>query len=136
MQNDDREKRKKIVLVAVGMSLMFLILFVIANPNEWTLYPGLLLGSLLGTYIGYSLGKRVDFEKLQAKYPYGIDHQTELTGKQHSWKWAIPLGVLVGNLTAYYFGSLTIMFLSGLLAGLICTPFIYLAVQVWRYRPK
>lgn len=136
MQDDDREKRKKFILIAIGMSLMFLSIIIIASPSEWTLYPGLLLGALLGTYIGYLLGKRVDFEKMQAKEPYRVSHQTNLNGEQKSWKWAIPLGVLVANISAYYFGSLTMMFLSGLIAGLICAPFLYLAVQFWRYRPK
>jgi uncharacterized membrane protein YjgN (DUF898 family) len=82
------------------------------------------------------LGVVIDFEKMQAKEPYGVNHQTELNRQGFSWKWAIPLGILIGNITLFYFGNLTIMFLSGLVVGLICAPFLYLAIQAWRFRPK
>jgi disulfide bond formation protein DsbB len=124
--------RVKFLFLTFIVFIVVIGLFMIDSPQEWTAYPGWLIGIVLGIFIGYSFGKTVDFEKMQPKDPNIREMQKQPQNKKKPWVLAIPLGIVVGNLIARFFGNEVNSFISGVLAGLFCATIGYITIQVFR----
>ena len=130
---EERNFRIKIILSAVGLLVAVTLMIVINFLGEdliWVFYPSLLAGMLFGVGTCIYLSDAWDPELLTMK------KKGEDSKKTIPWVWGPPLGVLVGNIIASFFGNGVRNMLMGLFFGWFYLTVIFSIVQVWRYRPK
>ena len=133
MVEEERKFRKNMILLAMGVMIIFtvgIMLNFFGNDLIWVFYPSLLVGMLFGVGTCIYLASAWDPELLAMK------RKADGSKKSISWVWGLPLGVLVGNILARYFGNGFRNMLMGVLLGWFFLTLTYTVIQVWRYRPK
>ena len=130
----DQKVRLYGTLVIGGFLLMFaglIVIDILDGDIVWTFYPGLLVGVLFGIAMDLSLEDNWDPKLLAPKHSASNSSQGCLPLTV-----APALGVLVGNIVAQFFGVAIRSLALGMLAGWLYTFLGYMAIQVWRHRPK
>jgi hypothetical protein len=64
------------------------------------------------------------------------DSDSSSTNNRISFGWAVPLGVLVGNIVTQFFGKEISNLVGGCTLAWLNLSLGYMAIQAWRHKPK
>lgn len=129
----DISERKFIVygLLVICLFLLFLDVMnvIIVGERTAAYFWGLLIGALIS--LGYCLliSEKWDPENLRMNASDGSSTKT-------GWIWFVPLGVFAANILFSFFSATIADLIIGVAAGWLYTFFGYVALEVWRRRPK
>lgn len=133
-KKDELKFRRNIILsfiFVLGMFTVMTILNFSSGDLVWTFYPSFAVGVLLG------VATCIYFSEIWDPKLLVLKKHPENTSKKHiPWGWAPPLGVLAGNIIAQFLDNGIRNLFMGLLVGWFYMFFSYVAVQVWRHRPR
>ena len=125
------KNRHMIVLLFVALifALVFLAVPQLINGNlSQAFYWGIPFGLLFGLAISLYLSETWDPELLQPVNPESRASLRIL--------WVVPLGVAFASITSKYLDDAIIDMLAGVIITWLIVSFAYMAIQVWRYRPR
>ncbi len=115
--------------VAFIFALLLLVIPQLISGNlGFTFYWGIPFGLLFSLATILYLSETWDPELLQPVNPEDAADLRIL--------WVVPLGVAFASITAQYLGEMITDMLAGAMFTWIIIIFAYMAIQVWRYRPR